>query len=136
MFGGGSRRDDGSLVINNTNVFAALDTLKKKKKSDKDKKKKNKASKSTKLESESESQVFWAPAPLNATSWADVDDEGAKPPFKALTREEARALAARNPAVSPWRVVAVQAEIHCEVIAGAGRDHREGDVRRWPRDGE
>jgi hypothetical protein len=75
MFGGGSRRDDGSLVINNTNVFAALDTLKKKKKSDKDKKKKNKASKSTKLESESESQVFWAPAPLNATSWADVDDD-------------------------------------------------------------
>jgi hypothetical protein len=27
------------------------------------------------LESESESQVFWAPAPLNATSWADVDDD-------------------------------------------------------------
>jgi hypothetical protein len=74
MVGGGSRRDDGSLVINNTNVFAALDTLKKKKKSDKDKKK-NKASKSNKLESESESQVFWAPAPLNATSWADVDDD-------------------------------------------------------------
>jgi ATP synthase protein I len=40
-----------------------------------------------------------------------LDDEGAKPPFKALTREEARALAARNPAVSPWRVVAVQAVV-------------------------
>lgn len=73
MVGGGSRRDDGSLVINNTNVFAALDTLKKKKKSDKERK--NKGSKSTKLESESDSKVFWAPAPLNASSWADVDDD-------------------------------------------------------------
>jgi len=72
MVGGGSRRDEGSLVISNTNVFAALDTLKKKKKSDKDKKNKG-SSKSTK--SESESQAFWAPAPLNATSWADVDDD-------------------------------------------------------------
>lgn len=72
MVGGGSRRDEGSLVISNTNVFAALDTLKKKKKSDKDKKSKG-SSKSTK--SESESQAFWAPAPLNATSWADVDDD-------------------------------------------------------------
>ncbi|HEV8688795.1 MAG TPA: ATP synthase subunit I, partial [Ideonella sp.] len=43
--------------------------------------------------------------------WADQDDEVAKPPFKALTREEARALAARNPAISPWRVVAVQAVV-------------------------
>jgi hypothetical protein len=72
MVGGGSRRDEGSLVISNTNVFAALDTLKKKKKSDKDKKNKG-SSKSSK--SESESQAFWAPAPLNATSWADVDDD-------------------------------------------------------------
>ncbi|XP_004501275.1 uncharacterized protein [Cicer arietinum] len=76
MVGGGNRRDDGSLVISNTNVFAALDTLKKKKKSDKERKSKGSSnSKSVKLESESESQVFWAPAPLNATSWADVDDD-------------------------------------------------------------
>jgi ATP synthase protein I len=40
-----------------------------------------------------------------------LDDEDAKPPFKALTREEARALAVRNPAVSPWRVVAAQAVV-------------------------
>lgn len=49
--------------------------------------------------------------------WADLDDEGAKPPFKALTREEARALAARNPVVSPWRVVAVQAAVGSIVAA-------------------
>ncbi|XP_019437669.1 PREDICTED: uncharacterized protein LOC109343696 isoform X4 [Lupinus angustifolius] len=48
-------------MISNTNVFAALDSLKKKKKSDK--------------KSESEPQVFWAPAPLNVKSWADVDDD-------------------------------------------------------------
>jgi len=46
--------------------------LKKKKKSDKDKKNKG-FSKSTK--SVLESQAFWAPAPLNATSWDDVDDD-------------------------------------------------------------
>jgi ATP synthase protein I len=40
-----------------------------------------------------------------------LDDEDAKPPFKALTREEAQALAVRNPVVSPWRVVAVQAAV-------------------------
>lgn len=49
--------------------------------------------------------------------WADQDDEAAKPPFKALTREEARALAARNPAISPWRVVAVQAVVGSMVAA-------------------
>jgi len=53
--------------------FAALDTFKKKKKkSDKDKKNKG-SSKSTK--SELESQAFWAPTPLNSTSWDDVDDD-------------------------------------------------------------
>lgn len=63
-------------MINNTNVFAALDTLKKKKKSDKSNVSSNSKSKSqSHSESESESKVFWAPAPLNATSWADVDDD-------------------------------------------------------------
>lgn len=75
MVGGGSRRDEGSLMINNTNVFAALDTLKKKKKSDKERKSKGSSnSKSSSAKSEP-SQVFWAPAPLNAKSWADVDDD-------------------------------------------------------------
>lgn len=43
--------------------------------------------------------------------WADLEDEDAKRPFKALTREEAQALAAANPSVSPWRVIAVQAAV-------------------------
>lgn len=65
-----------------------------------------------------------APAPKTGTPqpnppdpWADQDDEGAKPPFKALTREEAQALAAKNPAVSPWRVVAAQAVVGSMVAA-------------------
>lgn len=76
MVGGGSRRDEGSLVLNNTNVFAALDTLKKKKKSDKEKtKSKGSSTKSQGQSTKTEAQVFWAPAPLNAKSWADVDDD-------------------------------------------------------------
>lgn len=39
----------------------------------------------------------------------DRDDrEDGLPPFRVLTRQEAQALAARQPTVSPWRVVAVQ----------------------------
>lgn len=60
------------------------------------------------------------PRPDRSDPWGDLDDEGAKPPFKALTREEARALAARNPAVSPWRVVAAQAVVGSIVAALAG----------------
>jgi ATP synthase protein I len=51
------------------------------------------------------------PRPERSASWADWDDEVDKPLFKALTREEAQALAAKNPAVSPWRVIAVQAAV-------------------------
>lgn len=36
-------------------------------------------------------------------------DESDEPPFKTLTPEEAQALRARFPKLSPWRVVAVQA---------------------------
>ena len=43
--------------------------------------------------------------------WADVEDEDAKRPFKTLTREEAQVLAARDPSVSPWRVIVVQAAV-------------------------
>lgn len=43
--------------------------------------------------------------------WADPDDENAKSPVRALTREEARALVAKNPSISPWRVIAVQAAV-------------------------
>ncbi|GMH10821.1 hypothetical protein Nepgr_012662 [Nepenthes gracilis] len=72
MVGGGSKKDEGSFVISNTNVFAALDSLRKKKKSDKEKESKSSSKAPVK---EPELQVFWAPAPLNAKSWADVDDD-------------------------------------------------------------
>lgn len=36
-------------------------------------------------------------------------DEAQDPPFKTLSREEAQALKAKLPQVSPWRVVAAQA---------------------------
>lgn len=75
MVGGGSRRDEGSLVINNTNVFAALETLRKKKKSDKERKNKGSSKSQSSQPKEPEPQVFWAPAPLTSKSWADVDDE-------------------------------------------------------------
>ncbi|XP_050366355.1 uncharacterized protein LOC126784867 [Argentina anserina] len=68
MAGGGGSRKDESVVLNSTNVFAALGSLKKKKKSDK-----SKSGKSGQAEPEKE--VYWAPAPLTVKSWADVDDE-------------------------------------------------------------
>ena len=43
--------------------------------------------------------------------WADDQNEDAGRAFKVLSREEAQALAARDPSVSPWRVVAVQAAV-------------------------
>ncbi len=44
-------------------------------------------------------------------AWADEEDEAANKPFKPLTREQAQALRAKEPPVSPWRVVAVQAAV-------------------------
>ncbi|PHT40661.1 hypothetical protein CQW23_19515 [Capsicum baccatum] len=67
---GSNRREEGSVMVKNSNVFAALDTLRKKKKSDKDKSSKGSSSKK-----EPDPQVSWAPAPLTVKSWADVDDE-------------------------------------------------------------
>ena len=72
MVGGGSRRDDGPLQISSTNVFAALETLKKKKKSDKLSKSKGPPKSQAR---KPEQQVFWAPTPLTVKSWADVDDD-------------------------------------------------------------
>ncbi|XP_022865915.1 uncharacterized protein LOC111385732 [Olea europaea var. sylvestris] len=77
---GGNRREEGSFTVSNTNVFAALESRRKKKKSDKEKivgkasKSASKAGKSKEPEEE-KPPVFWAPAPLTAKSWADVDDE-------------------------------------------------------------
>lgn len=50
-------------------------------------------------------------------AWADLEDEADKQPFKALTREEAQALMARERSVSPWQVIAVQAVVGM-VMAG------------------
>lgn len=53
---------------------------------------------------------------IPGSSGADAADD---PAFKTLTREEAQALRAGIPQVSPWRVVAVQAlaGLLCTVIA-------------------
>jgi len=48
---------------------------------------------------------------LRPDAWADQDDEDARTPIKSLTREEAQALMAKNPSISPWRVIAVQAAV-------------------------
>ncbi|XP_073039130.1 uncharacterized protein [Primulina eburnea] len=78
MAGGGNRRSEGSLTASNTNVFAALDSLRKKKKSEKDKSSSKGVAKSASgisKDSEDKTQVYWAPTPLTVKSWADVDDE-------------------------------------------------------------
>jgi ATP synthase protein I len=43
--------------------------------------------------------------------WDDTEDGAADHRFKRLSREEAAALRAQEPPVSPWRVVAVQAAV-------------------------
>ncbi|RXH74587.1 hypothetical protein DVH24_029308 [Malus domestica] len=74
MAGGASRKDE-LVVLNSTNVFAALGSLKKKKKGDKSSSKSSKGGGVAQDSGEAEKEVFWAPAPLIAKSWADVDDE-------------------------------------------------------------
>lgn len=81
MAGGGNRRDEGSITIQSTNLFAALDTRKKKKKSGKSKG----SSKSREPEKEPEPQVFWAPTPLKVKSWADIDDDDDDDDYYATT---------------------------------------------------
>lgn len=43
--------------------------------------------------------------------WDDTEDGAADKSFKRLSREEAAALRAHEPPVSPWRVIAVQAAV-------------------------
>jgi ATP synthase protein I len=56
----------------------------------------------------------------NYTAWDDEENEreaNAKQAFKPLTREQAQELRAKNPPVSPWRVIAVQAAVGVVVAA-------------------
>lgn len=95
MAGGGSRKDE-SVVLNSTNVFAALGTFRKKKKSSSTSEKDRHGGSSkaqSKKEKEPEKEVFWAPAPLTAKSWADVGDE-----------DEDDYYATTAPPVSAWAV--------------------------------
>lgn len=48
------------------------------------------------------------------------DDDTEDPPVKTLTAEEAQAWRAKNPPLSPWRVIAVQVAIGAVVVALAG----------------
>ncbi|KAL0724139.1 hypothetical protein Bca4012_038738 [Brassica carinata] len=68
MVGGGNRRDEGSMPIQNTNLFAALDTRRKKKKSDK--------AKASPVIKETEAQ---------AKAWADIDSDGEDDDYFATT---------------------------------------------------
>jgi ATP synthase protein I len=53
--------------------------------------------------------------------WDDAADEDARRPIKRWTSQEAKALAAADPhAVSPWRVIAVQAAVGLGVALVAG----------------
>ncbi|XLR04954.1 hypothetical protein HN51_059831 [Arachis hypogaea] len=70
---GGSRREDAPPSLNSTNVFAALSSLKKKKSTSSSKIKEQRRGGGEVTPEKKE--VFWAPAPLTAKSWADVDDE-------------------------------------------------------------
>lgn len=51
--------------------------------------------------------------PVQPLGWDDVDRqaEDSNPVPKALTREQAQALRASDPPVSPWRVIGVQAGV-------------------------
>jgi ATP synthase protein I len=48
---------------------------------------------------------------IRSDRWPDEADEAGSAPHRALTREEAQALRARQPTVSVWRVVGVQAGV-------------------------
>ncbi|KAK9098883.1 hypothetical protein Syun_025928 [Stephania yunnanensis] len=76
MVGGGNRRDEGPLNVHSTNVFAALESLRRKKKSDKDHgSKSGRGSSKNQTKEQEKPQTFWAPTPLTVKSWADVDDD-------------------------------------------------------------
>ena len=50
-------------------------------------------------------------------NWGEQQDEADKQAFKPLTREQAQELRAKDPSVSPWRVITVQIVIGAVVAA-------------------
>ena len=66
-----------------------------------------------------------------ATATASFSDDVADQAFKPLTRQEAQALRAKQPMVSPWRVVGVQAVVGLLCVTAAlvflgGEDGQHG----------
>ncbi len=57
---------------------------------------------------------------LRRDRWVDEEDEAAASNFKPLTREEAQALRDREPPVSPWRVIGLQAGVGAVAALLAG----------------
>jgi ATP synthase protein I len=57
---------------------------------------------------------------LRSDAWdrdEDEAEESGRAPFRALTRQEAQALRERDPSISPWRVVLVQAGVGVAMAA-------------------
>lgn len=57
---------------------------------------------------------------IRSDPWPDEGDATGYEDFKPLTRQEAQSLRAKQPSVSPWRVVQLQAVIGVLVAALAG----------------
>src|ERR1700755_1704125 len=62
----------------------------------------------------------------HVVSRSGAEDEAEDPPVRALTREEASALRARLPMVSPWRVIATQALVGLVCVALVGGVTQQG----------
>jgi len=56
-------------------------------------------------------QTRTMPAARSRSAWSDGTAEAAEPDFKTLSREEAQALRDKEPSLSPWRVIQVQAGV-------------------------
>ncbi|WCJ29735.1 copper ion binding [Euphorbia peplus] len=123
MVGGGGNRKDESVVLNSTNVFAALDTLRKKKKSDKSK---QASSKPNSKHLEAQKEVFWAPAPLTVKSWADVDDDD-DDDYYATTAPPVSAWAATPDNEAPAEVSESEEEGLDEVDDDIEEEHENDD---------
>lgn len=56
-------------------------------------------------------QTMMQERPPGSSAWSDRDDDAPAEDLRALTREEAQALRAKQPPLNPWRVIAVQAAV-------------------------